>query len=191
MREILAEEGLRRLVFKILGETVFRRLHLFERPLVPLPSLRGPGIELEYGFLSEADVGKLESLGWDLRPEEAVARLRRGERCFVAFHGERVVSARWLATGTAFIEYLAGEARLGDGEVYLYEAYTAPEYRKLGVYGAASTRLARLLAAEGRVRTVAAVPPDDPAAVRACEAAGYSRAGTVGYVALGPWRRHA
>jgi hypothetical protein len=189
MREILAEGGVRSLVLKVLGETVYRRLRLFERPLDPVPPLREPGIELEYGFLSEAEVGKLDSLGWDLSSSGAVARLRRGERCFLALHDGRVVSARWLTSGKAFVEYLATEVRLGEGEVYLYDAYTSPAFRNLGVYGAASTRLARLLAAEGRVRTVAAVPPDDPAAVRACESAGYRRAGTVGYFGLGRWRR--
>jgi hypothetical protein len=189
-REVVAGEGVRSLVFKVLGETVYRRLLLFERPLDPPPALREPSVELEYGFLDEDRAGELPSLGSALTPGEALRRLRRGERCFVARHRGGLVSARWLTDGEAFVEYLGGRLRLDENEVYVYEAFTAPAYRSLGLYGAASARLARELAAEGRVRTIVTVPPENAAAVRACEAAGYRRAGTIGFVGLGRRRRY-
>jgi RimJ/RimL family protein N-acetyltransferase len=89
----------------------------------------------------------------------------------------------------ARIEFLRRELPLPAGDVYLYETFTRPAERGLGISGAAGTRLAHDLAAEGLRRIVAAVLPENPAGVRAYEKAGYRRRGTIGYVRLGPVRR--
>ena len=188
-RDVLAHDGVRTLWFKLLGETVYRRLALVECPLAELPPLRDAPLAAEYGFLSETDALGYTALRGYTTAAEVVARLRRGDRCFAAWSSGRLVSARWIARGETHVEYLGRTLRLRPDEVYLYETYTRPDHRGLGLSAAAGTRLLHALAAEGVACVVAGVMPESHAAVRAWQKAGYRRVGTIGYVRLGPLRR--
>ena len=185
--EVLGEEGLRTLWFKVLGETVYRRMTLVELALEPPPPPREAELELTFGFV-DASAGPLPTSRSDLTPAEIEGRFNRGDRCFVARHDGHVVSARWITDGRAWVEYLGRDLELDEDEVYLYETYTAPEYRGLAVSAAAGTRLAGALAAEGRRRIVGGVVPENSAALRTAAKTGFKEAGRAGFVRLGPWR---
>ena len=75
--EVLRDEGPRVLWFKVLGETVYRRLTLVELSLASPPPLREPAIALTYGFV-EAGPDTLPELRGDLTPAEIEHRLARG-----------------------------------------------------------------------------------------------------------------
>jgi GNAT superfamily N-acetyltransferase len=175
--------------FKVLGETVYRRLIIVELPLAPPPAVRAASRELTFGFLEPRQVDAYLALRPDQSAAAVAARLRRGDRCFVAREGDRIVSARWTAAGTAWVEYLGRRWLLEPGDVYLYETYTHPDVRGDAVSSAAGTRLARALAAEGWNRIVGGVVPENRPALRTASKTGYQRTGTMGYVRLGPWRR--
>jgi GNAT superfamily N-acetyltransferase len=172
------EEGLHGIWFGLLAKTVYRRLELVELDLTVSPSLAEVPFPLEFGFVTHEDTS------------EARRRLARGDRCFAAWSGSEIVSTRWLAEERGYIAYLDRWLALGQKDVYLYEAYTHPAHRGHGVSAAAFTRLVHVLAAEGRQRVVAAVLSENHAGRRAYEKVGYRRIGSVGYVKLGPWRRH-
>jgi GNAT superfamily N-acetyltransferase len=157
---------------------LYRRLELVELSLEPPPAIRETPLALDYGFLSETE------------DEVARTRLERGDRCFVASEAGTVVSSRWIAGGRAFVEYLDTWLDLEPGEVFLSETYTVPALRGRGVSGAAGTRLAHALADEGCRRILAGVLMENHAGKRAYEKAGYEPVGRIGYVGLGPWRKH-
>jgi L-amino acid N-acyltransferase YncA len=71
----------------------------------------------------------------------------------------------------------------------VYETFTAADHRGYGVSGAAGSRLARLLAAEGFRTMLGAVWPDDTAIVRANVKAGYEPVATIHSLGVGRWRR--
>jgi hypothetical protein len=185
--EVLRDEGFRALWFKVLGETVYRRLTLFELSLESPPRIREPAVGLAFGFIDPGDEA-LQALLPGLTRAEIDRRLTRGDRCFVAWDEGRIVSARWIAADRAWVEYLDRDMELQSDEVYLYETYTAPDYRGLTVSGAAGTRLARFLAAEGYRRIVGGVVPENHAALRTAAKTGYREVGRMGYMRLGPWR---
>ena len=169
---------IRRLWFGGLARArLYRRLELVELSLRPPPALLNTDLDLRFGFLGEVD---------DAPTQE---RMARGDRCFAAWAGERVVSSRWIVEERAYVEYLDRWIDLGPGEVYLSETFTDPSHRGHGVSGAAGTRLAAALAEEGKRAIVAGVLRENHAGVRAYEKAGYRRIGRIGYVGLGRWRR--
>lgn len=188
-RVVLAEEGLRSLWFKVLGETVYRRLLLLARdtagPLSPVPFPDG----LDFSFVEPSDARSLNSLAAQADSAEALRRLRRGDRCFVGRIGGRVVTARWVAVGEIWIPYLQRWLQPKVNEVFIYESFTHPAFRSQGVDAGARRTLLPLLAAEGVRTTVAAVLPEERLALRVLEKDGYRRIGVVGYVKIGPWRR--
>jgi len=177
--EVVREEGWRSLGRKVLADSVVRRLVLLEAEAGPRP--RGDDdVEVGWGSVDEYAA---------LRPDvDVTARLERGDRLLVARREGRIVSSAWLAERRARVEYLNRWLDVPPGALYLYDVFTPPEERAHGYYGA---MLDRFLAGErhGR-RVLAAVLPGASTAERALARAGFHPVGTVGYVALGRWRRH-
>jgi ribosomal protein S18 acetylase RimI-like enzyme len=186
-REVVRTEGPRALVFRALAETLYRRLILFEQELDGIVSAN-VGQGLSFSWLDESALPAYAKL----RPgsaEGAADRLRAGHRCFGTWLEGELVGARWVATESPRIEYLDLVLPLEDGEVYHYDSFTSPSRRRRGVSVASQAELATTLAAEGRTCIVRAVLPENRAAVRDAEKAGYRRRGRIGYVRVGRWRR--
>jgi hypothetical protein len=181
------EEGLRQLWFKILGETVYRRLLLVA--LDPHDAVNTESdLDLEFRFLSAADADDYARLRPGISADSVRAQLERA-RCFGAWTGGKLVSTRWVAHGSADIEYLGRTLTLGPGEVWISDTYTDPAARGHDVSPAAGAALARALGDEGIQRQLGGVHPENPLGLRAFEQAGYRRVGTIGYLRIGRHRR--
>ena len=115
-------------------------------------------------------------------------RMAAGNRCFVARHQGRIISARWAATGTAQCDYLFREVSLGSDEVYLYDAFTSPEWRGKGIFPALTSEMHRCYRAAGKKRSICFTGPENLPAMVADT--GYRGIGFIGYIGLGPLRRH-
>jgi RimJ/RimL family protein N-acetyltransferase len=188
--EVVRTEGPRSLLFRTLAETVYRRLLIFELELGRQPTPPPAASELSFGWLGESRLRDYERL----RPgheHQARARLHAGDRCFATWLDGELVAVRWLATGSATVEYLDLVFPLEDGDVYHYDSFTSPRHRRRGLSVASQARLTEALRSEGRRRIVRAVLPENRAAVRDAEKAGFRRAGRIGFVRAGPWRREA
>jgi L-amino acid N-acyltransferase YncA len=183
--------GAHGLWMRALGRTVYRRLLLTERRLDGPIELLESSVPLEFSFLEPAEAGAYASFRADTPAAEVTRRLGRGERCWTARRDGRIVSARWIVTeaGAVEIPYLGHRLELAPGQAYVYETFTAADHRGQGASGAAGSRLARLLAAEGYRAMLGAVWPGDTAIVRANVKAGYEPLATIHSFRLGRRRR--
>lgn len=187
-REVVREDGAKTLWFKLLGETVYRRMLVTELRLpAPAPD-RPPREGLDGRLLTAGDLGAYAALHGDA--EEAPARMERGERCFGTWSDGRLVSTRWLATGTTRIEPLGRTVELQPGDVYIYGVFTAPEHRGRGVSSVGAAAVPELLAAEGARRIVGVLEPEGKTAIELNKRSGYAIVGKIGYVGVGGTRRH-
>jgi GNAT superfamily N-acetyltransferase len=183
---VLRDEGLRSLWFKVLGETLYRRLRLVE--LRPEDAVQTASLSLEFGFLEPSDAADYLRL----RPGGDVATIRQRlarERCFGAWHQGTLVSTRWVTAGSVYVDYLGRTVALRPGEVWISDTFTDPAYRGRDVSPAAGAALARWLVEEGVHAQLAGVLPENPLGVRAYEQAGYRPVGTIGYIRIVRWRR--
>ena len=94
-----------------------------------------------------------------------------------------------VTTSGAWIEYLGGEMPLAPGDVYQFESYTAAPLRGRGIAAARVSAMADQLAREGHRRLIACVLPENAAAFRPLEKAGYRAVGRISALGGGPWRR--
>jgi SAM-dependent methyltransferase/GNAT superfamily N-acetyltransferase len=186
--EVLRQEGVKSLWFKILGETVYRRAILMERPL-DQPNVRlAARLPVAIDLLRTSEVDEYANFRPDTDPSETRRRLEAGPLCFVARHEGRIVHACWAATGRAWVEYLAGEILLASDEVFHYDSFTAPSFRGRNIAAVRVIEAARYFRQAGYRRLVAIVVPENTSAFRSLEKAGYRRVGVIGYVKIGPWR---
>lgn len=186
--EVLQEEGLRSLWFKVLGETCYRRALLIERPLDAPVTPVETGVPVAIDQLTPAQVAEYTTFRPQSDPAEVQRRLADGQRCFVARHRGRVVHACWAALHQATIDYLESEIELAPDEVYIYEAFTAPRFRGQNISPARAVAMVRTFRRLGYRRLVAVIVPENQAALRPPEKSGYRAIGTVGTIWLGPWR---
>lgn len=187
--EVLRTEGSRSLWFKILGETVYRRVVLLERPLnEPLAEITAR-LPLAIGLLRETEFEEYLRF----RPEADLSDLRRrletGHFCFVVRHQGCIVEAVWIATRCAWVEYLACEIQLAPDEVYGgYDVFTLPGFRSQNIASLVATRLFAYFRDAGYRRQLGVIVPENRPAMRVAEKTGFIHGGMMGYVKLGPWR---
>jgi hypothetical protein len=186
--EVLRREGVRALVARAAGEIAYRRLFLFERDPAGPASNVDCGAELSFGFVARDQLDAYERLRPGSRPR-AEARLNSGSRCFGTWLGGELVAARWLASGSPYIEYLAAELPLGDAEVYTYDSFTGAEHRRQSISTVSQDRLADLLRGEGAERMLRAILPENRAGIRDAAKANFVRRGRIAVLGRGRARR--
>ena len=188
--EILRLEGARVLWFRILGETVYRRMILFERRLQEPVAAAGCEVPITISRLRMDEVEQYAAFRAGVDLTEIRSRLEQGHQCWVACRQGAMVHAIWVATGSAWIRYLDCEIRLAPDEAYIYESYTAPAVRRLNVSAARADVMMRYFRDRSFIRLLALVMPENPAGIRATISAGYRRAGVIGRVNVGYWQRY-
>jgi hypothetical protein len=169
---------------------VYRRLTLLARPLdqagpeIPVP----PSMRVAPLAASEVDAYVA------FRPDRGAAEIRRrldqGHECFAVWHEGRIIHAAWAVAGRAHVEYLSRDLELESGEVYIYDAFTAPAFRGRN----ASPVRALAMGAHFRARrcrsVLTAVRPENTAGFRPLEKVGTEPVGVIGYIGIGPLRWH-
>ena len=176
-QQVLRQEGPRALWFKVWGELGYRRLILFESHFAeaqkPLEPLRKP----ELIWLSPDRVADLQRVLPEASDELIRRRLRVGRRCFIGFVAGEAVYSSWVASGTAWVEYLDLGLRLDGDSYYSYETFVHPAWRKHGLALWMAWPRRVILSEEGLTRTVGAVMPEHRLGERLIRGLGYRNLG--------------
>src|SRR4051812_44638951 len=88
--ELIRNEGLTTLWFKLLGETVYRRMVLLERSLDAPQELLAAEIPVEFDLLRASDADEYALLRPDTGATEVRRRLELGQLCFSGRHDGRI-----------------------------------------------------------------------------------------------------
>lgn len=186
--EIAREEGARGLWFKLLGETVYRRLALFEllcrhdAPAFPAPE------SLRIGLLDTSAVDEYLVLRPDSDPKEVLGRLRGEDLCFASWLDGRLVHVSWIARVRMWSWYLGRDIPLAGDEACTYGTFTDPVARGRGIGAAQRAYMVDHLRDAGYRRLLATIYPENQTGIALVEKVGYRRIGMIGYVSVGSWR---
>lgn len=149
--------GLKKLTRSVLD---FGSLYFFECDLQkPLPPVRpNPAVVIREAFLADLDL--LDKMDDAHRHKQvAIERLDRGDRWFVVLDSAtgELANFRWLSHSGAWIPEIERYLHLKPGEVYFYDLFTRPKYRRMGIDALARHTLYSLLADSGMTRVYAYV----------------------------------
>lgn len=180
--------GMRGLWFAVLGELGYRRVAIRECILdKPFPE-HGARIPVALELLDDTRIDEYNTFRREADPDSARRRLAAGDKCFVARHGGSIVSALWAATGRAQCDYLSRGIPIGDDEAYMYDAFTAPQWRGQGLFPALTSEMHRYYRTAGKRRSICFTGPENIPAMTANT--GYRRIGIIGYVGIRSIRHH-
>lgn len=187
----LRDREFRDLWFKALSfGRIYRRLILLERHLShAIPEVQIPA-SIQVTVLRDSEIGAYLALRPDQDAAKIRCRLAHGHQCFVVWHEGQIVHAAWAATGRAPIEYLSRDLTLSPGEVFVFDAYTAPAFRGHGASPLRAVVLGEHFRAQGHRSVLSGVHPENRAGFRPLEKIGAKRVGVIGYIGIGPWRWH-
>lgn len=183
---ILRTEGARTLWFRALGELGYRRVALRECVLnEPFPRMAAR-LPLTVGLLEEAQVDEYNAFRQPADRNAAQRRLAAGDRCFVARHNGRIVGVCWTATGRAWSAYLSRLIPLAADEAYMYDAFTAPSLRGMGIYPTLASATHLHCQSLGLRRVICVTVPENRRALGV--QTGYRTVGILGYIKIWKWR---
>ena len=182
--------ALRDLWFKALSfGRIYRRLVLLDRPLSAIPDIATPA-SLRVTVLADSEINAYLALRRDQDATTFRGRLGKGHHCFAVWHKEQIVHAAWAATGRAPIGYLSRDLTLAPGEVFVFDAYTAPTFRGRGASPFRALVMGEHFRDRGYRSVLTAVHPENTVGFRPLEKVGAKPVGLIGYFGMGPWRWH-
>lgn len=188
--EILREEGLRSLFFRLLSEMGYRRMILLERPLDQPIAPVTARVPLEVRMPVRAESQEYFDFRKDTRAETVRRRLAAGHWYVTAHFQGRLVYTRWVGVGKSFEYYLDCDFDMAPDEVYLYDLYVAPGLRGKKIATALASQVYQYLRDAGYRRIVTTILPETKASLRVAEKAGNRVIGKTGYVKIGPWKKY-
>jgi hypothetical protein len=179
------EKGLGGVWFGALSRAGYRRLVVLERRLDSPIAAAATRRQAVIRALDAGDEAAFVGLGQDTAATFH-HRLALGHRCWGAWCDDGLRHIAWIGFERVTVDYLACEVLLADAVSYVYQAYTQPQYRRLGLGPAAHSRCLESLRLHGVRLSLAAVLPDNPWAFGPWLAVGYRRTGTVRAIGPGP-----
>ena len=144
--------------------------------------------DLVHGWLGAREVTVLATAAGG-HPAELLARVEGGDRCFGTWRAGRIVAARWVSSGVAYVPFLRSGIRLAPGDAWVWDSWTDPSLRGTGIAPAASAALAEALSREGVLRLLAGIMVGNRPGRAAVVASGYEPLGLMASVGHGPSRR--
>jgi predicted GNAT family acetyltransferase len=178
---IIEEDGLLALGFRVLGETVYRRVLL----AACNPARADAPPDARCRWLDPAEAAAYTQFHPDVTEAELRRRLAEGHRCWVLTSGGQFTHGLWVGP-RAWIDYLGLELPLAPNEIYLYQTFTPPALRGRGFASASLLAVLPALHREGWQRVVLCIQPDRSVAYPPLYRAGFKPFGYLGWYRLGP-----
>ena len=188
-KEVLTDEGVRSLWFKVLGEICYRRLLILEQVMEGSPGAGTSGLG-RLSLLTPSDLDRYGRLCPDADLNKIRKRLERGDICFAMNHEGQMIHVCWVTRGPAWVDYLDCEILLPAGAGYAYEAFTKPQFRGRGVAGARTRLMEGPLMEAGYRSVISAIGPENRTALHFNMGAGHRVVGLIGYWRFARWRRY-
>jgi GNAT superfamily N-acetyltransferase len=136
----------------------------------------------------EPALGELDPL---MSPGEIRRRVAEGQECVVGWVDGTLVYYRWQSTEAVFVPHIRNTLHPCAGDVIVLDVFTSPRFRGRGIGEFAARRALVRARAMGLRRALWLVAWWNAPALRIARHPEHCRCmGTVGYVNLGPFRRH-
>jgi len=120
---------------------VFEKTFVFEKFLSKVCFEMGNEAKVDVRLAQSEDILKLVKKFKKFRGGKAEERLRVGHLCFLAGKNGDVVHYKWVSFNETYVDALERSIRIVADSAYVYDAYTVPEYRGMGISSKVSARI--------------------------------------------------
>lgn len=146
-----------------------RRLNLYSfRMSDPIPCLTTEE-DVFSSFLTEPTLELSKVIGEEI----SNSRFLHGNICSCLLHQKKAVSHCWIAFDEEWIEEIEMKFKPKDGEAYLFDAFTLPEYRGKNLFPIVLCNTLSYLKAKGYHRVLIFALNSNRASIKAIQKAGF------------------
>lgn len=151
------------------------------------PNVSAPDLAATFGEAAPGDSPALaRAMGQDQHMEIRTLLRRDDRRCFTGWFDERIVTYCWLSMEQEYVGEMERELNLLDGESYIWNCATLPDYRRNGLYTALLAFMLARLSEDGHRRVWIGADLENVPSHRAFHTAGFLPAADFTYLRL--WR---
>jgi hypothetical protein len=124
---------------------------------------------------------------WNRSHDTISQRLKHGGSVFVAHHNSSIVSFLFAAVKECWVSEIDDTLVINPAEIYLYDAFTAVEFRGNRIYPALMAHVAQLYKNRSFSHALIFTKINNTASVKAIEATGFSCFGVINYKNICGW----
>jgi hypothetical protein len=181
--DVIHKMGPALFLFKVLPWSLCRNYVVYSQSLETFPAdAPSPRAPFALRRMGKEDIPHLINLRKGYYSREILERrMEAGHLGFIGWSGSTPVHIRWAFTGSLDVPYFHRRLVQSPEDVFTDEAYTAPSFRKSGIYAASNIRLRRELREMGFRRINMAVADWNETPRRACLRSGMSEIAEFGY----------
>lgn len=161
----------------------FRRLYYVTRDLSRPVARLNSRLPIAVRLLEERDLEDYLLFRPSTGKNEFFSRISAGHQCHASWYDKRIVDVAWCTTGRGPVPYLGREAILDEGDVFIFDSYTHPDYRGYNLFMAKFSHVFRFSQESGFLRNTGVVAFENTTSLTVllrlgCEVAGlYSSLG--------------
>jgi GNAT superfamily N-acetyltransferase len=142
----------------------------------------------EFSRAGPEDAEELAAVTLSGDPQTLRGRLAAGRRCYVARVRGALAAYGWVSFGEEVIGEMRLRIRLLPGEAYVWDCFTAPAYRRRGLYSALLQHITAELRAEGLCRVWIGADLDNIPSQKGMALAGFSPVANLYVAGTQGWR---
>jgi len=158
---------------------IFEKTFVFEKSLSKVYFETRNKAKVDVRLAQSEDILKLAKKFKKFRGGKAEERLRAGHLCFIAEKNGDIVNYKWVSFNETYVPELERTIRTDSDSAYIYDAYTVPECRGLGISGKVSARIFEYLFQNGIKKTYHLISHNNFPSLRYAEKTGLRNMGEV------------
>ena len=159
---------------------IYEKFLIFNRTLSGGTPLIKPRKEIIIKMATELDVEKMRKEIGSSKAKKFLRRIKEKKVCMLAVNRDNIIYYRWMNFGKDNLVITK------DKEVYLFDSYAWPEYRRLGVHTAATAECLRFAKEKGCENVIAAASFQNYPAQQTLRNLGFKETGRVSLINV-PW----
>ena len=129
------------------------------------------------------DIDELEQIMYQDR-FEIKKRFKRGNRCFVACIGTRIVHYTWVSFYKEYLPSINKWIELAEDEAYVYNVRTLSDFRGQGIFPFVLASICGQLRKDGYKRILASIQSDNIPSQKAFEKAGFKKTQEISFLRI-------
>ena len=138
----------------------------------PRPDLK-PSVAAQFRRLGPESAELLATVMSGTPLAEILRRFQAGQRCYTAWVDDHPAAYGWVSFDEEYVGELNLRVRLVPGEVYIWDCFTLPAYRRHGLYAALLVHILRDLEKDSVCRAWIGADADNIASQRGIARAGF------------------
>lgn len=167
-----------------------RTSYVFEKEYKKNQPVKKSKIPINIRLLTNNDVEEYRNIRESNMKADIAPFLKRGDLCMCAEYEKHIISYVWSATKIGILPEHHLRFKIPKKCIYLYNSYTLPKYRGLGVSTEVMAKMELYLIEQGFEKQYNTISPDNIPSIRTVEKNNHKKTGILNTIYIMGYKHH-